>query len=187
MDAKDLLLKDLELFEEALGRNEEIGEKRFSFFVTLVTAVAGGLGAFYTRQGAKDWDPNEPHWLIFVACVILAVVGFLSYLRMLHRNRVTDQFKKTTKYIRNKYTAAVLDPSFQYQVPVPARSKKKVEKLREEWFRGGYAETMAVLEGIIVAVLVWAYNPLFKVGAIFCGLILTVVLWWVAAQREKSD
>ena len=64
MDPKDLLLKDLELFEGALGRNEEIGEKRFSFFVTLVTI------AFYTREGVW-WNPNQRQPLIVAACVIL--------------------------------------------------------------------------------------------------------------------
>src|ERR1044071_6029218 len=38
---KDLLFADLEYFGECEWRNEESGEKRFNFFITLVTAVEG--------------------------------------------------------------------------------------------------------------------------------------------------
>jgi hypothetical protein len=41
---KDLCLADLQRFEEAMRHNEDIGEKRFNFFMALVTAVCAGLG-----------------------------------------------------------------------------------------------------------------------------------------------
>jgi hypothetical protein len=40
---RDLFLADLERLEESIWRNEEIGEKRFNFFVTFATAVGGVL------------------------------------------------------------------------------------------------------------------------------------------------
>ena len=37
--AKDVLLAELQIFESAIWRSEETGEKRFHFFITLFTAV----------------------------------------------------------------------------------------------------------------------------------------------------
>lgn len=47
MKAKDLLLADLEYIRASFWKNEDIGEKRFGFFVTVVTAVVAGLVALY--------------------------------------------------------------------------------------------------------------------------------------------
>src|SRR5688572_7656404 len=179
MDPKDLLLKDLEIFEEALGRNEEIGEKRFSFFVTLVTAVAGGLVAFYTRDNAPTWNPDERQPLIVGACMVLFLIGLLSYFRMLHRNRVTDGYKKTTKFIREKYKAQLENRLEGYSVPRRLSATGGFEKVREKYLRGGYAETMAVMDGMILGVLVWASNPSLIWTPITAGLIVWFPLWWI--------
>ncbi len=42
---RELLLSELSIFEEAIWRSEDTGEKRFNFFITLVTAAAAGLVA----------------------------------------------------------------------------------------------------------------------------------------------
>jgi len=47
---RDLYLADLERLQEAIWRNEEIGEKRFDFFTTFATAVGGGLEALWTSD-----------------------------------------------------------------------------------------------------------------------------------------
>ncbi len=47
---RDLFLADLERLEESIWRNEEIGEKRFNFFVTFATAVGGGLVVLWTSD-----------------------------------------------------------------------------------------------------------------------------------------
>ena len=50
----ELLLHDLDHFGESLWRNEETGEKRFDFFLTLVTAVAGGLVTLATAEQTQE-------------------------------------------------------------------------------------------------------------------------------------
>ena len=42
---KDLLLADYKYFGESFWKNEEIGETRVRFFITLVTAVLAALAA----------------------------------------------------------------------------------------------------------------------------------------------
>lgn len=184
MDAKDLLIADLEHFEESLWRNEEIGEKRFSFFVTLVTAVAGGLVAFYTRDESQSWKPEQSQPLIAAASGVLLLICVLSYLRMLHRNHVTDQYKKTIRYIRATYCAKL--GLAEYCVPIASGNPGKVEGFRKKWLRGGYAETMAVMAGIIFAVFIWALKPSLSGIAIIPGVAVAFILWVLAARREKT-
>jgi hypothetical protein len=50
MEAKDLLIADLQQFGESLWRNEEVGEKRFEFFVA-DDAVGAGLVALPRATG----------------------------------------------------------------------------------------------------------------------------------------
>jgi hypothetical protein len=45
----EFLLAELEHFGQSLWRNEEVGEKRFNFFLTLVTAVISGLVALHAQ------------------------------------------------------------------------------------------------------------------------------------------
>ena len=84
MEPKDLLIADLEHFGESLWRNEEVGEKRFNFFVTLVTAVAVGLVALYTTDKHSKIISHLPN-IAGVACSGLLAVGLMTFPSMLHR------------------------------------------------------------------------------------------------------
>ena len=52
--ATDVMLAELATFEAAIWRSEETGEKRFNFYITLVTAVAGGLVALWSADPLPD-------------------------------------------------------------------------------------------------------------------------------------
>ena len=103
MADQELLLADLQHFSESLWRNEEVGEKRFNFFVTLVTAASAGLVTLYASQHAPTGTVLEQ----IRNGVLIALAGFgtLTYLRMLQRNRVTDEYKRTLTYIRKRLVA----------------------------------------------------------------------------------
>ena len=77
--SRELLLADLEHFEESIWRNEEIGEKRFNFFLTLVTAVAGGLLALWTGDRVPaDFRARLPA-LTWQSNLALLILGLLTY------------------------------------------------------------------------------------------------------------
>ncbi|MHC4548625.1 MAG: NUDIX domain-containing protein [Planctomycetota bacterium] len=177
MNAKDILIADLEHFGESMWRNEEVGEKRFSFFVTLVTAVAAGLVALLTSE-----EPTAHDYVRTTAAAAIAgllVVGMLSYLRMLQRNRVTDEYQRTLRYIRGRYREACPELK-SYRVPVRS-TKPWVQK----YLRGGYAETVGTINGVLLFGLLWALKAPLAV-AIPSGLALVVVLWACAAKRSKG-
>jgi hypothetical protein len=143
LDAKDLLLADLQHFENAMARNEETGEKRFSFLISLLTAVGGGLGALYT---SNDVDPARVSQVAAGASLALAGFAFLTFLRLVHRNRVTDEHKSTLRHIRRTYRELCSPLHARgYRVPVAGPRSRGV-------FRGGYAE----MTGVVTAVLLGA-------------------------------
>src|SRR5262252_7639975 len=93
---REFLLEDFRHFSESSWRNEDVGEKRFSFLVSLVTAVAGGLVALRTADKNRI-PPDEVIGITQAAVAGLLVIGILNYLRMLHRNRITDEYHRTLK------------------------------------------------------------------------------------------
>lgn len=176
MDAKDLLIADLEHFGESLWKNEEVGEKRLSFFITVTTAVGGGLAALHAR-------PGEAAQELFRATAraglgALLVLGLLAFLRMLHRNRVTDQYKETLASIRLVYAAHCADLA-SYSVPASA-------SLGRRWLRGGYAETFAVMSGMLLtALLVLGWDVSVRAAGA-TGLVLATALVALSSRRSAS-
>jgi hypothetical protein len=173
------LLAELEHFGDSLWRNEEVGEKRFNFFLTLVTAVAGGLVALHTQEkpalsGVARLQITEG------ALAGLLILGMMTFIRMLHRNRVTDEYKKTLTYIRGKL-AGLNPPVGHYHVPVALQHNDR----RKKWLRGGLAETVGAMEGA----LLYAYLTLFSVPpavSVPAGLAVLFTCWWIAAHREEG-
>ena len=181
-NGRDLLLADLEHFGEALFRNEETGEKRFSFFVTLVTAVAGGLVALATSDGAP---PSAVLLRISCATVgFLFLVGVLTYLRLLQRNRVTDEYQRTMQYIRRHLSIDVAHLA-TYSVPVSAGKRRS----SPYWnvLKAGYAPTIAIINALLAALFVYLLNPVGRWWPYVIGSAVAVTLVVPATRRQKGQ
>lgn len=212
---KDLLLADLEIFEDAIWRNEETGEKRFNFFVTLVTAVGAGLAALWTTEKILKDMPDLPREVTWQASLGLLIFGFLSFLRMMHRDGVTSEYKHTMRYIRRIYCDAfgATDPALrQYRVPLGKHFRRRQEKQEAQptplhklgkrvagharrTLQGGYTVSLAFMNGILLAVTMLAsgvdkpdgetYNLALSVT---CGALLALVLCAIGSQpHDDSD
>lgn len=173
-NSNNFFIADLEHFGESLWRNEEIGEKRFNFFLTLFTAVIAGLVALYTK--AED----KLDFCIFInivngAFVGLLVLGLLTYLRMLHRNRVTDQYQRTLKHIREKLLTS--NPLEEYKVPQPLGAGKWM------WVRGGLAETVGAMNAVLLCALL-IINSVNFIWAVTISLFVLFIFWVCAAHRK---
>lgn len=170
---RDLLLRDFEYSSQSFWKNEELGERRVQFLITLVTAVMAGLGALYgysvetvrmtgvTAEAAEDAAGHTVGWVAIPALIGLLVIGFVTFLRMVNRDKVTDDYKERSDQIRRVvlgdlvhfwlYEPEELKNVEQGKPPsVPGLGKK----LARSWLSGGLAMTVASINGLLAGVLV---------------------------------
>jgi dephospho-CoA kinase len=189
ISAKELLLADLEYFKNSFWKNEETGEKRVTFFITLVTAVLTFLGAF-----GNSIEPFSQSFLIIIfALLVLLTLGIVTLFRIIKRNKVTEEYKDSMDHIRNIFKKN-FDPGkclIDYHPIVKDKQKDAgkdydVEDLRKF---GGLAHTVAALNSLILTALVglilWSSTVLFiegqpviEKGPIIKGSILAFVLFY---------
>jgi hypothetical protein len=175
---REIFLKDLEIFEESIRKNEEIGEKRFEFFLTLVTAVAAGLIALWTSDRARD--PKDVQPLTEAALLALLAFGLISFWRMVHRDKVTVEYKRTTHDIRRRYRAAfpeVADYKLEHELKAEDREglsdwEKRGSRIKQM----GFTQTLAVVNGLLLMGAEWnaGFHPLIWVssGLVFAGALM---------------
>jgi putative (di)nucleoside polyphosphate hydrolase len=142
MDDEKLLLAEYQSFTEAFWKSEEIGEKRVEFFITLTTAVIAGIVALLTRSGTTLSDESVRQIATGALSAVL-LLGIITYLRILQRNRVSDEFKGILDYLRAQLKSKSTDLT-GYKLPF--RSHKRLLK-------GGLAETIALMNSIIIGVM----------------------------------
>jgi uncharacterized membrane protein len=177
LEPQDLLIADLEHFGESAWRNEEVGEKRFNFFVTLLTAAVAGLIALATEG---DVTEEEFRTIAAVSSGFLLAVGLLSQARFVHRNRVTAEYHATLAYIREVYKTEC--PALR-GYDVPCHMKKTWAR---KWLRGGYVEMMTTLNGIILIALLILVNLMVPV-AIALGVAYVLLFWIISHGRDGRD
>jgi hypothetical protein len=194
-ETKDVLLAELEIFESAIWRSEETGEKRFNFFITLFTAVAGGLAALWSADNLPELIRDRLHEITTGAGVILLVFGFLTFMRLRHRDEVTAQLKRTTHHVRKRYEALYvglrdlnvplpLDPAKTHQPPDTSDDKPSAGKRLTKVLRGGYTISMAVMNGCILTLTLIAASKGDSSAAPFSwGGLLTLVLVFVGSKH----
>ena len=76
--SKEYLLAEYKHFSDSFWRNEEIGEKRVNFFITLVTAVMAAFVALITK-GGKILEFSEAVPLVRLGMLALLLFGFVTY------------------------------------------------------------------------------------------------------------
>ncbi|SEL93889.1 NUDIX domain-containing protein [Syntrophus gentianae] len=145
--AKELLLADLSHLQESFWKNEETGEKRVTFFITLVTAVITALVAISGEKGVTDNLLKE--LLLYFAFSSLFLVGLVTLFRLIKRNEVTDGYKKDMRNIRERFRDYYDDRGvlFRYR-PFASPDEKKSSELRKF---GGLAYTVAAINSLLVA------------------------------------
>ena len=173
MNEQELLLHDLDYVRNSFWKNEEIGEKRFSFFVTIVTAVAGALVALSKIDSTMVSDVVP--WALW----FLLTFGLLTYARMLHRNAVSDNYKALSDYIWDTSLAlcqVLQDKSYKLDwKPKTGPSK---------WARAGYADVIGVLNGALLFGLLVFHFQLGNAIAVASGVTLAILSWIPSVLRK---
>jgi ABC-type multidrug transport system fused ATPase/permease subunit len=182
--AKELLLADLEYFKNSFWKNEEIGEKRNTFFITLVTAALTFLGAVL-----RNFYPSSSSFFIIIFTLfMLLTVGIITLFRIIKRNEVTDKYKASMDHIRNIIKKYFDQDKCLIDYDPFKTAKKETDKDQNTEYRrkfGGLAHAVAALNSLIitalVALILWSRffdienHSVTKIDPIIIGSILAFV------------
>ena len=190
----DFLLAEYVHMWESLLRNEELGEKRAAFFVTLVGASGGILG-FVFRENAPFLSHDQMFVAAAVVAAILLCLGFLTVRRLIERDIVTDKIIFSLRTLRRLFltkteTEAVPNAFF---APYAPRKPRSVKLLSIE--KGGWLRTVAFVNVVLTGVFVfaacyvreWAVAwPWQKVIALVIALAGGIVVWILQLTYARS-
>jgi 4-hydroxybenzoate polyprenyltransferase len=144
--AVDFLIAEYKHFADSFWRSEETGEKRINFFITLVTAVISALVALSTAKESLGAE-NVFSITVFALAALLAF-GVVTLLRMIKRNRSTDDYKDAMDAIRDQFRKLDPDALKDYNPFDEARARqRKARKLGS----GSLAEITAVFNSLVAA------------------------------------
>ncbi len=186
----EMLTSEYEHIAESLLRNEEDGEKRVTFFMTL-TGAAGTALAFLLGKD-PDIRPDEVNPLVACTLLIILAIGYFTFARVVNRNITTDRYKRALRRIRRYFLNGPEDPKALFLAFDPF---KREGRPRASWAsagRGGWLETIvfvdALVAGALSAMLVrtstwWGDG----VVAALTGLTMWALLIWEANRRYGSQ
>jgi putative (di)nucleoside polyphosphate hydrolase len=141
MKSEELLLAEYEQYSEAFWKNEEGGEKRITFFISLTTAIIAAIVALRTKV---EIPREEVRSVATAALAGVLIFGVATFLRILQRNQVTDEYKRILRYLREEMRKRAGDLQ-EYALPFGRQ--------RHWLLRGGLAVTVALMNSFLVASL----------------------------------
>jgi len=148
----EFLLAEYQNNRDAFWRNEELGERRVNFFLTLTTAV---MAALAIREKGILASGGNVDPIVFYGLGAVLLFGVVTLARIIRRNLVSHEYLRAVARIRRYFT----DRDQQilrhlYYKPYDDRPQRK--KDWNELFSlgtGGLVETVALVNSIIVAAL----------------------------------
>lgn len=188
--SKEFLLADYKYLCDSFWKNEETGEKRVQFFITLVTAVLAALATLFPKAIEKNCM-HDVLGIILFTLVALIIFGVITLLRIVKRNEVTDGYKKDLDEIRQRFKD-FFDKSGALSGYEPFRGSTKdkypIRKI------GGLAHTVAAINSVIlaaVAVLVFLMAPFSILTASLLACIVFLLsfvaqFYWIKRADEQS-
>jgi len=140
-------------------RNEELGESRVNLFLAIITAVLGG-GAFLFIEAMSDakghkFLANEIYLIIACAFVVTLLFGYVTLLRLVHRNLASSEELRASHRIKRYFTDRDQPIwKYLYYKPYDNIPKREVKWKNGGIFgRGGFVETVMLINAILVAIL----------------------------------
>jgi hypothetical protein len=160
--AAEFLLHDFDHLAGSLLSNEESGEKRVQFFLTVVTVVFGIVGLSFRRENIPIGQAMKDSWGAIAACLaVLQLLGISTLMRLVHRNIASDKYKAALVAIRRSFLNR----------DVAARSLGTFDPHRtiqpRRWWppKGGWVNVIGVVNAAIVSALAWVVSDRFTPGA----------------------
>lgn len=157
--ALELLLADYQYLGDSFWKNEETGETRVKFLITLVTAVMTALVTLVAKYIDVMTVGGKGCWFILIviifSLIFLFAIGFVTLRRIMKRNKVTDGYKKDMDEIRKriKDNFDCLNVLDNYK-PFSGKTENKEGEIFQIRKVGGLAYTVAIINSFITAALV---------------------------------
>jgi hypothetical protein len=166
----EFLLAEYRYIGDSFWRNEETGEKRVTYYITLATAVISALVALTTHDLGS---PTALYAIAFFALFSLLAFGAIMLLRMIHRNRVSDDYKRAMDAVRQLFRNE--DDRLREYKPFLKPMGRKVGT-------GGLVDVLSLVNSLVVTALFaltcWILqSPLVLV--VFGGVIGFLLAWFV--------
>jgi len=191
------LLEEYRHLTESFLRNEELGERRVSFFITLTTAVIGASVAFQEVLGGTV-DPS----LFLLGLLAILLFGIATLVRMIHRNLKTHEYLRALGRIRRFF--ADRDPGIIAHLPYlpyddrPQRKKEWSIRSICSFGTGGLVEMVELMNSLIIAALLvvsthdyrwWVFLPLGLIGfaAAWIGQYRYVMYRYEKGKPKKEE
>ena len=183
-DFAALVLAEYGHAAESLLHNEEDGEKRASFFV----AVAAGAGGVLTVVLGKDaaMRPADVNPLVVLMLLVVLLLGYLTFMRLVHRNRVTDGYKQGLHRTRRYFLMGPTDARRAFLAFDPYQVPRRQAPSWRRIGRGGWLETVAAVESLIAGALAATLVPTpswWAEGAI--GAVGAATVWILLMRRAR--
>lgn len=192
--AAELLMKDYDALTKELEQNEARGETRLSIYLTIATAVIGGVVALASSDSDRTRD-MAPTVGGFAMAALLAL-GVMLFLRMIKRNENTDGFRKDLQHAR-AIARGRLDPAgllvewrpFQAPRDRSKRSREAADNLDPRPM-GGLADLVAVINSILVGgmVLVVMSGRFDRAGSAMVAVLVAAISFLLHVRyRERRE
>jgi uncharacterized protein YjbK len=187
-DFKELLLKEYDRLSALFRGNEEMGERRVTFFITLTGAVLAALISLFAKGGARDL--RMPGYVATASLLVLLLFGIFTLRRIVTRNRATDDLKAKLDRIR-KYFVEKNDKSRVDYLPFNPYAAPPPREAGLFYGSGGLMETVMLMNSIVAgAALAFLHGavvedpfgcgPLRPAGwRILAGVLGTLTTWFI--------
>lgn len=153
---RQFMLAELDHTTDSFNKSEEDGERRAKFFLTLV-AGAGAVLA-YLLGDASHYQPNKVSWPLILVLVALLLLGHFVTLRVITRNKRSDEYKGHLRRMRRWFTPNSSDPRRAWVAFDPFAKAKGNDRGLSYWGpkTGGWLEVLLLVNAILAGVLVGA-------------------------------
>ena len=106
----EFLQKEYDNLTQIISENEQLGERRIQFFLSLVGAILTLIGIFGISELNFDFTnvENKEKFqglliILIMVIMILLPFGFMTLKRLINRNITTDRRIVDLEYIRNYF------------------------------------------------------------------------------------
>ncbi|MFW9767504.1 MAG: hypothetical protein ACFFEM_01685, partial [Candidatus Thorarchaeota archaeon] len=168
----EFLLREHEYFAESFVNNEEVGEKRVNFLITIVLAILAALVGLVSVESTII----DLSIVLMVGIFVLFGLLLLSYvtlLRIIYRNKRTDDWKYRLDTVREQFRT--LDKRLEDYYPFGRKIQRRTGF--REFGTGGLVEfTMTIITILFIALVEFILANIFLMLDMFLSIQMTGAL-----------